>query len=297
MAKNTKIIKKRISSVKNTKKITKTMEMISTAKSKKAQDRVKASQPYNRKIKEIIGNLSEAVESPDSPLLQKRDNPKKSLVFSIVSNRGLCGAYNTNVLKMAKAKFLELQKEGKQVQMHAVGKKGISFFKFNNIPITQAYTNIDDKLTFEEFEKIPQKIMDMYIKGEIDEFFIVFTKYHSSSNQKTTIEKLLPFSINEDTEPFAAEGPETAVIANYIFEPQAKQILDSILPYAFKMNFFQYVLESITSEHIARRIAMKSATDSATEMIKSLTLVYNRARQAKITQEIAEIVGGASALE
>lgn len=297
MGQNTKIIKKRIVSVTNTRKITKTMEMISTAKSKKAQDRVKASQPYNRKIKEIINNLTQLEDNPDSPLLQKRENPQNVVIFIMVSNRGLCGAYNANVLKLGRQKYLELKKAGRNVQVDVVGKKGISFYNFINVPIERSYSDIDDKVTFERFEEIPDRFLRMYSNKEIDECYIVFTKYISSAKQEATVEKLLPFQIEEEEEStIPGKSEERSYQTNYIYEPEAKEILDSILPYAFKMNFFQYLLEAITSEHIARRIAMKSATDSATDMIKDLTQTYNRARQAKITQEIAEIVGGASAL-
>lgn len=301
MGQNTKEIKKRINSVKNTRKITRTMEMVSTAKSKKAQDRVRASQPYNQKIQEIIGRLAGSGASVDHPLLQEMDRGKPYLLLVVVSNRGLCGAYNTNVLKMARDKYRELKSQGHDVELHVVGKKGISFFRFNEMPVAKSYLDISDNIQFESFSDIPQEIMDRYMTGQIDRFFVVYTKYISSAKQVATVEQFLPFSLEEilaraQENTDSNEETGAGYQANYIYEPEAAEILKQIVPFAFQMNLFQAFLESFTSEHIYRRIAMKSATDAASDMIKSLTGSYNRARQAKITQEIAEIIGGVNAL-
>lgn len=296
MGQNTKEIKKRIKSVSNTKKITRTMEMVSTAKSKKSQDRVRASQPYNQRIRKIISHLVEGADISKSPLLDQRENPKKTVLLVIVSNRGLCGAYNSNVLKMARDKYRELSAQNREVEVHMVGKKGVSFFKFNEIPMTKSYTDIDDKLSFEEFESIPTEMMERFLAEDIDEFLITYTKYISAARQDAVIEKLLPFSIEAEADGHEEEETYSPFLANYLYQPSAEEILDSILPYAFKMNLFQFFLESFTAEHIHRRIAMKSATDAASDMIRDLTRSYNRARQSKITQEITEIIGGVNAL-
>ncbi len=297
MGQNTKEIKKRIKSVINTKKITKTMEMVSTAKSKKAQDRVRASQPYNQKVREIISRLVSGDEGPNSPLLAKRENPKKTLLLILASNRGLCGAYNTNVMKMGRDKYRELTKMGRDVEVVVVGKKAVSFMKFNGVPVSQSHTDIDDKLSYEAFEKMPVTIMERFLNFEIDEFLIVYTKYFSAARQYAVLDQLLPFTLGVQEKKEIEQPAPSTFVANYLFEPDAESILNEILPYAFKMNLFQFFLESFTAEHIYRRIAMKSATDAASDMIKSLTRSYNRARQAKITQEISEIIGGVSALQ
>jgi F-type H+-transporting ATPase subunit gamma len=301
MGQNTKEIKKRINSVKNTRKITRTMEMVSTAKSKKAQDRVQASKPYNQKIKEIIAHLAQGQEGGvSSPLLSGRDSGKPYWILAIASNRGLCGAYNTNVLKLARDTFRELQGQGKEVKLEVVGKKAISFCRFNGLPVEQSHTDIDDKIAFEDFDAIPTRILQQYLNNQIGKFFVVYTKYLSAARQVATVEQLLPFSLSdliEDNHEVAEQEDQTGFVANYLYEPDAQTILDSMLPYAFKVNLFQAFLEAFTSEHIYRRIAMKSATDAASDMIKDLTSSYNRARQSKITNEIAEIISGASALE
>ena len=302
MGQNTKEIKKRINSVQNTRKITRTMEMVSTAKSKKAQDRVQASKPYNQKIKEIIGHLAQGNEgSLDNPLLKERDNGKPYWALVIASNRGLCGAYNSNVLKLGRDLYRENIEQNREVHMEVVGKKAISFYRFNEVPITETHTDIDDKIAFEDFDSIPSRILSKYLNNEIDKFFVVYTKYISAARQVATVEQLLPFSladiIENESDSESAKETEQGYVANYLYEPNAEQILESMLPYAFKMNLFQAFLEAFTSEHIYRRIAMKSATDAASDMIKDLTGSYNRARQSKITNEIAEIISGASALE
>ncbi len=312
MGQNTKEIKKRIISVKNTRKITRTMEMVSTAKSKKAQDRVHASQPYNQKIRDIIGGLAQAHTSIDNDLLKDMNRGKPYLILVIASNRGLCGAYNSNVLKLARDKYREYKSKGQEVQLEVVGKKGISFFRFNEVPVTKSYLDISDNIQFESFEKIPDDIMSRYLNGEIDRFFVVYTKYISSAKQVATIEQFLPFRLEDilsesknspdapdENEHSDQNGKNTMVgtiQANYIYEPNANEILNQIVPFAFKMNVFQSFLEAFTAEHIYRRIAMKSATDAAGDMIRSLSSSYNRARQAKITQEIAEIINGVNAL-
>lgn len=283
-------IKGRIDSVKNTRKITRTMELVSTAKAKKAVDRVTAAQPFADKINELIRALSSGTES-DHPLLRRSDQVKKAGVLIVTANRGLCGAFNANILKLAQAHITELEKQGIDTQVELIGKKAISYFRFRNMPYIEGHTHIDDNVEFEQAREFADRYMQNFINAELDQVEIIYTRYYSAGSQKPVIDKVMPLSLE------SAEDESESANKDYIFEPDPETILNSLLPRAIRMKFYQPMLDSAASEQIARRIAMKSATDAASDMIKSMTLTYNRARQGKITQEIAEIVGGAAAIE
>lgn len=263
------------------------MEMVSTAKSKKASDRVNASQPYAKKIQELISSLSSLASVVDSPYLRIAENEKSVGLLVITANRGLCGGYNTNTVKLAKARIKELTNQGKTCKIYVAGKKGISAFRFSGIETVESFTNIDDKSGFKEAEIFADIFMGEFAKENIDRVEIISTVYHSAGNQKPEVKKVLPF------EP--EKGGKTSS-DNVIYEPNPAQILHSLLPLVVKSAFQKAILEAVCSEHIARRVAMKSATDAATEMGKMLTRSYNRIRQAKITQEISEIVAGADSI-
>ncbi|MEM7181595.1 MAG: ATP synthase F1 subunit gamma [Spirochaetota bacterium] len=282
-------IKKRINSVKNTKKITRTMEMVATAKSKKVSDRVNASKPFSDKIREMVSSLSSLSSKVDNPLLRKPDKVKKVALFVVTANRGLCGGYNSNILRLTRKRITELKEAGTEYAIYAVGKKGISFFKYIKEPLAASYTNIDDSSGYQEAEEFANLFMELFASGEVDAVEVISTVYHSSANQTPEIHTVLP--LHPDT-----EGEGSDVNENMIYEPGPKEILESLLPMVIKTHFYKATLEAVCSEQIARRIAMKSATDAASEMIKILTRGYNRVRQAKITQEISEIVGGAESL-
>ncbi len=284
-------IKKRINTVKNTKKITRTMEMVSTAKSKKAMDRVLASHPYSLKIKELVQSLSNLGSVIESPYLRNVTQPKKIGILVITANRGLCGGYNSNVCKMAKARYIELKSKGIETEIIMVGKKGINFFRFSKIPVAKSYTNIDDKSGYKEADEFATSFMTDFASGKLDGVEIISTVFHSSANQEAGITNVLPIK------PVESSNKKASVSDSTIFEPSPKQILEGLLPLTIKTAFLKAILEAVCSEHIARRMAMKSATDAASDMIKLLTRGYNRVRQAKITQEISEIVGGADSLQ
>ena len=284
-----KEIRNRIGSVQNTKKITRTMELVSTAKAKKAVDKVVASRPYADKIKELILSLAAQGEVSDHPLLRRHTHIRKALVVVVTANRGLCGGYNTNILRAAVARIETYKKQGVEVTTHLIGKKAITFFNFQKIPYAASFTNVDDKMTFADSQKFAESYMESFSLEAVDKIDIIYTKYFSAATQKPVVETVLPVEIPEEE-----KGAKTLP---FLFEPDPQTILQSLLPKAISINIYQSLLDAVASEQIARRIAMKSATDAASDMIKSLTLQYNRIRQAKITQEIAEIVGGAAAIQ
>lgn len=281
-------IKKRINSVKNTRKITRTMEMVSTAKSKKMSDRVNASKPFSEKIQELMSSLSSLSSQVNSPYLRKPDSVHKIAMMVVTANRGLCGGYNSNILRLARKRIAEYKEKGIEVDVYVVGKKGISFFKFTRQKVVQSFANISESSGYKEAEEFADLFMDLYAKEEIDGFEVISTVYHSSAIQRPEIIKIFPIETKEET---------STGLDNVIYEPSPKEILESLLPFTIKTSLYRIILEALCSEQIARRIAMKSATDAAGEMIKILTRGYNRIRQAKITQEISEIVAGADSLK
>lgn len=282
-------IKKRIVSVKSTKKITRTMELVSTAKSKKAVDRVQAAVPFASKTQELIGSLVEG-STIHHPLLRVPDKPNKIALLVTTANRGLCGAFNNNVVKLSMNRYEELKKEGVEVNLYIIGKKGVSVFKFNNYEIEETYTHIDDRPTFEQAQEFADLFIKLFSEEKIDGAEIIYTKYFSAGSQRAHIQSVLPLQLKSDDEAKASFAGEA------IFEPSPEAILYSLLPRAVRVMYYRALLDSAASEQIARRIAMKNATDAASDMIKDMTLQYNRARQAKITQEIAEIVSGAESV-
>ncbi len=283
-------IKKRITSVKNTRKITRTMEMVSTAKAKKATNKVNAAKPYAELTMELVGSLSGLAGVIQSPYLRKPLKTRKVAILAITANRGLCGGFNSNVLKMVRNRIDEWTAKGVEVEVHAAGKKAVAYFKFAKIPLKSSYTNIDDKAGSSEANILANYFMSAFAKEEIDAVEVVSTHYYSAASQKPEVTSILPLQVEEDTSQKSNSGPEI------MYEPDPKTILENLLPLVIRTTFVKIILETSASEHIARRIAMKSATDAAGEMIKLLTRGYNRVRQAKITQEISEIVGGAEAI-
>ena len=293
-----KEIKTRSSAVQNTKKITKTMEMVATAKSKRAVDRVNISKVYSEKLKQITLNVASKSFDFDQPLLRSNDSPQKIGILIVAANRGLCGGFNNNVIKLAQKRASELDSQGIKYEFHLIGKKVINSFKFAGIPFEKSFTHIEDKPSYEEARAITDHFIKEFVVANIDRFEVISTKYVSSSSQLAKLISLLPFHITSNTNANEQTGDalKNGDVTNFIFEPSANKILSSLLPRSIRMSVFQVLLESAASEQIARRIAMKNATENASEIIRDLTLAYNRARQAKITQEIAELAGGAAAI-
>jgi F-type H+-transporting ATPase subunit gamma len=288
-------IKKRIKSVTNTRKITSTMEMVSTAKMKKMQQRYEMARPYEQKVNEILSNLvGTGVTVMDDPHFREADNPSRALILQITGNRGLCGSYNTNVIENTLSFKEKLGEENKDVELYVVGKKAIGFYNFMKYPMYKSMLNPEDKLTFDDSANIGNELRSLFISGEFHEIYISFTKVITSSSQKPSIIKLLPILLEEEEiKDMVSGGPQL----EYYFEPNPVQVFSYIIPLYLKMRLYTCFLESSFSEQFARRVAMKNASDASSDMIRELTISYNRARQAKITKEIAEIVGGAAALK
>lgn len=298
---NTRVLVNRRKSVRNTRKITKTMEKISTAKLAKAQNAAIAARPYSNKLKEIIGQVAAASASIKHPLLEAHENPKKAVVIVLTADRGLCAAFNSNIIKVAKTLVADLKAKGRELEFIVQGKKGVGAFKYLNLPIAERLIGVSDKPTYARAEQIADRLIAQYSKKEIDEVYLVFSAFKGPASQVPVSEMILPLSglKGEETEKgksAAAPQKKEPEGVGYIFHPDAKTILEQVLPLVVKMALFTAMLQNTASEHAARRVAMKNATDAADDMIVALSRAYNRARQGKITQEIAEIVGGAASL-
>lgn len=300
-------IRKRILSVSSTKKITNTMEMISASKMKKMQGRLMISKPYVEKLQQVIYNLNVSDESiQNEPLIKEKEDVSRVMILMISGNRGLCGGYNTNVINNTLLLYDQLTEEGKDVLLYVIGKKASSYFKFIDVPMYNSEINLEDKVSFNSTGIIGDKLIGLYNRGEIDEVYVSYTRALSSTSFKPAIIRLLPISAEEDyrgrdkSERLDVKPPSfgfSEFLPQYIFEPNPQKIFSVILPFYTKLKFYLCMLESSFAEQFARRASMKNATDAASDMVQELTVKYNRARQAKITNEIAEIVGGASALE
>jgi F-type H+-transporting ATPase subunit gamma len=290
MAEQPKEIRKRIRSVTSTKKITKTMELVATSKMKRAQDRVQAAGPYTEKLNEIIAAIAQGGTSLDLPLLQKRAEVKRVGLVLLTANRGLCGGFNANLIKLAKSTHAEQKGLGREVQLTCVGKKGMATMRFQEYAIHRSIVDMPDKPTFADARRVIDPIVEDFVKGEIDEVLVVYPHWQGLGSQPPTVKKLLPI------EPPASGGGQGGTL-DFIFSPPAAEILADLLPRYVTQTVYTMLVMSHAGEQVARRTAMKSATDNAQEMITNLTRTLNRARQAQITQEIAEIVGGAAALQ
>jgi F-type H+-transporting ATPase subunit gamma len=282
-------IKRKITSVKKTQQITKAMKMVAAAKLRRAQERVIAARPYSRKMLAVIANLAGRVERAQHPLLAKRA-PKKVKLLVLTSDRGLCGAYNTNILRKAVEAVKQFKAEGKDVSVNIVGRKGRDFFRKR-----AAYTlgRVWSELGTIDYVKaadIGKHIVDRFIAEEADEVYLLYNEFKSVMQQKVTLEKLLPVEPPAEADPFMAA-------VDYLYEPSAEAILGSLLQKHIEVQVYRSLLESQASEMGARMTAMDSATRNAKDMIERLTLKFNKQRQAAITKEISEIVGGAEALK
>lgn len=288
---------KRRKSIRNIRKITRTMELIATARFKKAMDRAAASTAYTKRITRLVADLSKSGLSVSHPLLEARPETKKATLLILTANRGLCGGYNGAVLRNALNRLAELKETVPSIRIEVSGKRGISALKFKKIEIDETFTKFEDQPKYEEIEAIANRYLDAYITGELDRLDVAYTKFISSSKQIAVVETILPLGSLGD-EPAKAGTTETkAKESMYEFMPSAKSILEEVVPASFKVKLFKCFLDAAVSEQIARMVAMKSATENASDMIKSLSMTYNRARQSQITGEIMEIIGGVEALK
>jgi F-type H+-transporting ATPase subunit gamma len=299
MAKARAIVKRR-KAVRNIRKITKTMQMIATAKFQKSLKRAVGTKPYSLKIREIIGDVAASAGDVDHPLLrapsEKTSSGRVAFVL-LTSNRGLAGGYNGNVIRTSVNRLKELEGAGKTVDLYVVGKKGISFMTFSKRPMTDKIA-ISDPPKFAEVEALADRLMEQYGHGQIDAVYVGYMNFLSAGSQKPDVMQLLPLATLDAAKPQAAATPTaggTKVV--YEFSPDPKELLNELIPLAVKTAFFQTFLDATTSEHVARMVAMKAATDNAEEMQKALSLQYNRARQSQITTELSEIMGGVESMK
>lgn len=280
-------LKGRIKSVENTRKITRTMEMVATSKMKRAQDRVVAARPFANSLTEVIANLYTPELAEAFPLLRQPATTNKAAVIVLTSNRGLAGAFNANLLKEARALLGRLKESNVEPELHVIGKKGLGYFRYVNRAVASSRTDITDRPTAENATEIVDELIQRFASGDIDAVYIVYAKFQSALSTPPTTQKILPVTPPERT------GPQP----DYILLPSAEVILTQLLPSYVRNAVYKALVETAAGEQGARRTAMKNATDNAGEMLNVLRRTFNRARQAQITQEIAEIVGGAAALQ
>jgi F-type H+-transporting ATPase subunit gamma len=290
---NLRDIQKRITSTHSTRQITRTMEMVATAKIRKAQDRIESARPYALAMMEVLGNVARFTGGASHPLLQAHESRARVVVIAVASDRGLCGAFNSNILRLTEQIIRDEQATGAEVDVIAVGKKAIAYFRYRGIEPVAAYRDIADKPAISDARSIASRVIEGYTAGEIDAVKVVFNRFKNVADQVPEIHDLLPIR----PEVVKSAAAELKVNPEYVFEPSASSVLERLLPTYVETLVYRALLESAASEQGARRKAMKSATDNAGEMITTLTRTYNRARQGAITNEIAEIVGGAAALE
>lgn len=294
---NIRELDKRRKSVRNIRKITRTMELIATARFKKAMDRAAAANDYTERITQIVRDLAGAGLEVSHPLLSERSELKSATILMLTSNRGLCGGYNGGVIRTALARRKALIEEAEKLNFEISGKRGISAMKFRNVDIDQSYTEFEDQPAFDAVSQIADRLMEDFTSGRLDRVDVAYTRFISSSKQEAVVETLLPFSQPAAEQVDATEGDSSGSHADYEFLPSAESILEEVVPASFRVKLFKCFLDAAVSEQIARMVAMKSATENAGEIIKQLSMTFNRARQAKITGEIMEIIGGVEALE
>ena len=301
-------LKGRIRSVQNTRKITKTMELVATSKLKRAQDRVIAARPYAEALREVIADLYAPDLADEFPLLRQpappgKGGPRRAAVILLTSNRGLAGGFNSNLIKEARRRIEVLESEGYEVELYGVGKKGIGFFRYLGRKLALERMDVGDRPTAEHAGEIVAPLIESYASGELASVDLVQARFLSALQTPPTTVRILPVEAGTaagkrgTSEAGKAEGSSDTKTANYILAPNAPAILEQLLPLYVRNMVYRGLVETAAAEHGARRTAMKNATDNAGEILELLKRTYNRQRQAQITQEIAEIVGGAAALQ
>jgi F-type H+-transporting ATPase subunit gamma len=288
----TRELKRRIRSIGKTRQITRTMEMVSTSKLKRATDRVHAARPYAERLMEVIGRLIDPELRERHPLLRQPETVRRAAVLLLTSNRGLAGAFNVNLIREARGLVARLQRQNVAVDLHVVGRKGVGFFRFQKTKLATERTDITDRATIADASGLVDPLREAFERRDLDEVYVVYAQFRSALSTPPATMRILPVPSQASKEE-GAPGYQQ----NYILSPSADEILDRLLPLYVRNSVYRALVETAAAEHGARRTAMKNATDNAGDILDTLTRTYNRARQAQITQEIAEIVGGAAALE
>ncbi|HEX2716481.1 MAG TPA: ATP synthase F1 subunit gamma [Gemmatimonadaceae bacterium] len=282
-------LKGRIKSTENTRKITRTMEMVATSKLKRATDRVVAARPFATAIADTIANLYSPELAERFPLLRQPTAARRAAVLALTSNRGLAGAFNANLIKEARNTVARLEREGTEVELHVVGRKGVGFFRYVGRTLATQRTDLGDRPSADDATSLVTALMEGFIAGRLDAVYVVASRFNSVLSTPPTTERILPVTPPE-TKPGVARR-------DYLLFPSAEELLTQLLPAYVRNAVYRALVETAAAEQAARRTAMKNATDNASELLTVYRRNYNRARQAQITQEIAEIVGGAAALE
>ncbi|NLU84466.1 F0F1 ATP synthase subunit gamma [Rhodococcus sp. HNM0569] len=312
-------LRSRIKSVNSTKKITKAQELIAASRITKAQARVAASKPYAEEITKVLTELASASSALDHPLLNERPHPKRAAVLVVTSDSGQCGAYNANVLKEAEELYQLLRSEGKEPVPYVLGNKGLGYYTFRSRPLGGAWTGFSQEPRYADAAKAASHLVELFMAGSgaevpapngegtiegVDELHIVYTRFVSMLTQRPEVRRMAPLEVSVEVENIelddmltdAVAKPDSGPVADYNFEPEADKLLGALLPKYVNTRIYSSLLDAAASEHAARRTAMKAATDNANELVNTLSRQANQARQAQITQEISEIVGGANAL-
>jgi F-type H+-transporting ATPase subunit gamma len=283
---NTRELRRRIKSVANTKQLTRAMKMVSAAKLRRAQDRILSARPYARRMKQVLASVASRAAVDAHPLLDLPDGNKSELVV-VTADKGLCGGFNTNIIKQATSFLAEHEKAGEELTLHCVGKKGRDFFRSRKYRMRQEYVDVFRNVHYDLAAGMARELMDRFVENDLDAIYVVYNEFKSAIQQNVVVERLLPLERSE------VEGAGAS--QDYLYEPAAAELFAALLPRHVEIQMFRILLESSAAEHGARMAAMDSATNNAEEMIDSLTLYLNRVRQAGITKEIIEVISGASA--
>ncbi len=283
---------KRRKSIRNIRKITRTMELIATARFKKAMDRAHAATAYTRRITQLVSDLANSGLEVKHPLLEGREKVDRAVLLVLTANRGLCGGYNSIVQRAGFVRFGELKSELPELSLEISGKRGNAAAKFRGYPVAESYTHFEDRPSFEEVEVLADRYLEEYVTGKIDRLDVAYMRFENVARQNVAVETLLPLGKLE-----GAAADETKSASQYEFLPSAESILEEVVPTSFKVKLFKCFLDAAVSEQMARMVAMKAATKSAGDRIRQLSMAYNRARQSQITGEIMEIIGGVEALK
>ncbi|BCA55493.1 ATP synthase F1, gamma subunit [Nitrospira sp. KM1] len=286
-------LRRKIAAFKNTQKITKAMKMVAAAKLKRSQDRILAARPYAHKMRAVLSNLSRRVNRSSHSLLQKRE-VRRVEVLVVTSDRGLCGGFNGNIIRKTSEFVRQCEARGLQVTLSIVGRKGRDYFRRRTWAIRQEWTGIFDKLSFEHAMDIGNDLVENFTNGSFDELYVVYNEFKSAIQQRVIVEKLFPIDVAAE---FDSSQAEAVTGGSYLYEPEELELLTVLLPKHFQVQAFRILVESAAAEHGARMAAMDGATRNAGQLIKKVTLYYNKTRQAAITKELMDIVGGAEALK
>ena len=291
MAAQLRVVRRRIRTVQSTQKITRAFELISASRVLRAQQQVEASRPYTNLITHALTSVASTEVTVSHALLESRAEIKAAGVLVITSDRGLAGPYNANVLRTAGELMARLQADGVEPRLYVTGRKGVAYYRFRRRELADSWIGLADRPEYDDAKQVADTMLQAFLDHEVDDLHIVFTDFVSAGTQRAVARRIIPLVVEETTE----RPPEP--IPMYIYEPDAQGVLDALLPRYVEARVFTAMLEAAASEHASRRRAMKAATDNASELIEDLTREYNQARQAEITQEIMEIVGGAEALQ